>query len=249
MIDANERDKSKSELIAFFESVPSRDRQSLGLMGGWAVNSLLENRGISHIGSRDIDIFFDPQQIKYESVVTLIKNRRFIEHSTFRWIKYFSVESQEELSEQEATKLSQFNLVNIFLDLAAPANLEHVLYEPLLGQVFSGKNEYWKISNLAILMPDPEIMVMTKIKSTTERTESFKREKDLADLLMLLRNVNSLWKMGNGARISLRDDLRESSLDVLKASITKYQVDGTLSNACNAIGLSIEAALAILQVL
>lgn len=249
MIDPKERDESKSELIAFFESVPSKDRQSFGLMGGWAVNSLLENRGISHIGSRDIDIFFDPQQIQYESVVALIRNRRFVEHSTFRWVKYFSAESGKELSELEAAKLDQFNLVNIFLDLAAPANLEHVLYEPLLRQVFTGKSEYWNISNLGILMPDPEIMVMIKIKSTTERTDSFKREKDLADLLMMLRNVDSLWKMDNGVRISLREDLRGSSLDVLKASITKYQVDGTLSNACNAIGLDINAALAILRIL
>lgn len=249
MIVANERDKSKSELITFFESVSPKDRPSLGLMGGWAVTAILENRKVAHIGSRDIDIFFNPQQIEYESVAALIQNRRFHQHSTFRWIKYYSVESGDELSEAEAAKLPQFNLVNIFLDVAAPVNLDNVLYEPLLSQVFAGKSEFCKISDFSVLMPDPEIMAMIKIRSTTERTDSFKREKDLADLLMLTRHINALWKMEGGIRISLRDEIRTPSLEVLKASITKYQVDGTLRNACDAIGLEINAGLALLRML
>jgi len=247
MIVANERDTSRSELTAFFESVPLNNRNSIGLMGGWAVNALLENRGIQHIGSRDIDIFFNPQQIQYQSVITLIQNRRFREHSTFRWVKYFSVQSGNELSEAEAANVPQFDLLNIFIDVAAPANLDHVLCEPLLSQVFAGKNEFYTTPNLRILIPDPEIMAMIKIKSATERVDSFKREKDIADLLMLVRNINALWQLNNGVRVSLRTSLRTPSLDVLKASIARFQLDGTLRNACDAIGLEINAAISILR--
>jgi len=249
MILDKERDFSKSEMIAFFQSVPDHRRQSLGLMGGWAVNFLLENRGISHIGSRDIDVFFDPEKIPQKSVVELIQNRGFHPHSTFRWVKFFHWESGSEISETEAAKVEQYNLIRVFLDLAAPANLNHVLYEPVLSEVFVGNTEYWKSSSYNILMPGITTMVKIKIKSTPERIESFKREKDLADLLALLRNENGLWIMRNGNRIALRDDLRDSHTNVLKGLIKQYQVDGTLINACRSVGIDFNAALDILQTL
>jgi hypothetical protein len=249
MIADKEQDISKSEMIQFFRSVPNKHKQSLGLMGGWAVNLLLQSRGVTHIGSRDIDIFFDPKQIDYESIATLIKDRRFLPHSTFRWIKYFHAESGKELSQTEATSVEQFNLVYIYLDLAAPAQLDHVLNEPLLTEVFAGKSEYCKIQNLDIMMPSIEIMTMIKIKSTPERTDSFKREKDLTDLLAMLRNVNSMWIIRNGVRIALQDHLRTEHVNFLKTSIKKYEVDGTLSNACYPIGININAALDILRTL
>ena len=249
MIEVKERDMSKSEMTAFFEAVPANRRQSLGLMGGWAVDFLLSKRGVSHIGSRDIDIFFDPQKMTQEFVVKLIETRGFHPHSTFRWVKFFHWESGKELTENETAKVEQYNLVRVFLDLAAPATLDHVLYEPLLSEVFKGDDEYWAASGYNILMPSIGVMVRIKVKSTPERTENFKREKDLADLLAMLRNENSLWKMRDGNRIALQDDLKDTYVDLLKTAIKQYQVDGTLMNACREIGMNFDAALKILQTL
>jgi len=249
MIEVKERDISKSEMTAFFEAIPDNNRQSLGLMGGWAVDFLLNKRGVSHIGSRDIDIFFDPQKMTQDLVVKLIETRGFRPHSTFRWVKFFHWESGKELTESETAKVELHNLIRIFLDLAAPARLDHVLYEPLLNEVFKGNGEYWEASDYDILMPSIRVMVKIKIKSTPERIEKFKKEKDLADLLGMLRNENTLWKMRDGNRVSLQDDLIDAHVDVLKTAINQYQVDGTLVNACREIGMDFNVALPILQTL
>jgi hypothetical protein len=250
MIDERERDISKSEMIAFFQSVPPQYKPSLGLMGGWAVNFLLEKRGVSHIGSRDIDIFFDPEKISQQSVVELIKSRGFSPHSTFRWVKFFHWETGKVISEEEAKKLQSYDQVRIFLDLAAPTKLDdHVLLEPLLSEVFLGNNEYWKSSNCNILMPSIRIMVRIKIKSTPERKDGFKRTKDLADLLAMLKSENGLWVISNGRRTALQNDLRDSHVEVLKDATKRYQVDGTLTDSCRGVGITFNEALTILQTL
>ena len=135
MITDKERDKSKSEMLAFFQSVPANKRSLLGLMGGWAVNFLLETRGVRHIGSRDIDIFFDSHRMTQKSAVELIESRGFSPQSTFRWVKFFEWDSEKQISETEAQKLDQHNLVRIFLDLASPVNLDHTFGEQLLSEV------------------------------------------------------------------------------------------------------------------
>jgi hypothetical protein len=249
MIEEKESDISKSEMTAFFNSVPDDYRHSLGLMGGWAVDFLLSGRGRTHIGSRDIDIFFDPRRIDQDSVVKLIEDRGFRPHSTFRWIKFFEWESGKELKENETAGVQQYDLVRIFLDLAAPAKLDHVLYEPLLSTVFDGENEHWEVLGRNILMPNIRVMARIKIKSTPERIDSFKREKDLADLLAMLTTENGLWRIQDGKRIALQDDLRDTRVTILKSAVRQYQVDGTLMNACRQIGMNFNGALQILQTL
>ena len=56
--------KSEELLLDFFKSLAKNEKQHIGLMGGWAVHHILKNRDIVHMGSRDIDIFFNPSKIK-----------------------------------------------------------------------------------------------------------------------------------------------------------------------------------------
>ncbi len=205
-------------------------------------------RGISHIGSRDIDVFFDPARINFETVRTLIENRKFSPQATFRWVKYFHTETGLELSEDQSKSVEQFNLTKIFFDLAAPVSMNnHVLPEPLLQQVFSGKNEMLALSGVEVMIPSIDVMVKMKINSTPNRIDGFKREKDLSDLLAMVQSSNDLWKMRNGVRIELRDDFKDQKLSTLKNAISAYQIDGTLEKACNPIKMSFNEALGILQ--
>jgi len=110
----------------------------------------------------------------------------------------------------------------------------------------SGKSEYWELENARILMPSADIMVKMKIKSVLGRVDSFKREKDLADLVAMLRNVPELWIMEGGFQNRLRDDLRDSNTFALKERLAAYSSDGTLVNAANALNVDYDVAFDIL---
>ena len=108
MISDETRDRSEQDMISFFRSIPQELEGSFGLMGGWAVTYLLRNRKIDHVGSRDIDIFYDPNRVTYEIVTEMIRRQRFEPHSTFRWIKYVDGRTGREISENESKSLDQF---------------------------------------------------------------------------------------------------------------------------------------------
>lgn len=248
MMAENVRELSEKEMLSFFRSIPPDG--SVGLMGGWAVTYLLKKRKADHIGSRDIDVFYHPDRVKYASISQLIRNSGFSPHSTFRWVKYFDARTGKLISEKESILMQYYDLVIVYLDVAAPAPggslLGRVLDEPLLGEVFAGKSEYWELENVRILMPSVEIMVKMKIKSVLGRVDSFKREKDLADLVAMLRNVPELWILEGGFQNRLRDDLRDSNTFALKERLAGYSRDGTLVNAADALNIDYSVALDIL---
>jgi hypothetical protein len=247
MISHIDRDISEKEMLDFFKSLPQAQASRIGLMGGWAITYLLKMRAVAHIGSRDIDVFFDPRTVSYDFISGLIRNSGFEPHSTFRWAKYFHRESQAPLSFESAKTVESFNLVTIFLDLAAPAAMEHVLCEPSLNKVFDGSAEFWTADGIRILVPDAATMVRIKIKALPERSDSFKREKDMADLLSMLRNIPELWETRNGLQLRLRQELRDSTVDALKKRVPTYSADGTISRAVESIGMSMDVGLQILN--
>lgn len=108
IISDQTRDRSEQDMISFFRSIPKGPEGSFGLMGGWAVTYLLSKRKIDHVGSRDIDIFYDPNRVTYEIVTEMIRRQRFEPHSTFRWIKYVDGRTGREISENESKSLDQF---------------------------------------------------------------------------------------------------------------------------------------------
>lgn len=254
MISDETRNKSEQDMISFFRSIPAEFEGSFGLMGGWAVTYLLKNRGFEHPGSRDIDIFYDPGRVSYETVSKMIRGQRFQPHSTFRWIKYIDGRTGKEISEHESKTLEQFNLNTIYLDVAAPSPDEsrsvrdHVLDEPLLADVFSGKSECCMYHGARILMPSVDIMVKLKMKSVPERTDGFKREKDLVDLVAMVRNVPELWVTDDkGFQVQLRGDLRDPHMRILKQQLELYSRDGTLTNVANELRVDSELVLGILR--
>ena len=78
-------EKSDELLYEFFRKLKKNEIEEIGLMGGWAVHYTLKNKNVVHVGSRDIDIFFDPAKIKPKIVEEKLKGMGFHPHSTFRW--------------------------------------------------------------------------------------------------------------------------------------------------------------------
>lgn len=103
-MDEEVTQQSEKYLHDWIASLTEEQRKHVGLMGGWAVHLLLEKFGGKHIGSRDIDIFFDPTAITYEEVTEKIKEMGFTPHSTFRLIKYVHRPTGKPLSIEESKK-------------------------------------------------------------------------------------------------------------------------------------------------
>src|SRR3989338_4956540 len=95
-------EKSEELLYKFFNGFTDKERKQIGLMGGWAVHYLLENKGVEHIGSRDIDIFFDPKKTKPKTIAEKLEKMGFAPHSTFRWVKIFQSETKKEFNQEES---------------------------------------------------------------------------------------------------------------------------------------------------
>lgn len=241
-------DLSQKQMISFFRSVPSELKKSVGLMGGWAVTYLLENRKIKHMGSCDIDIFYDSASVDYKTMTEFIKHQGFQPHSTFRWVKFYDRRNEKQISEEQSRTVETYNLVTIYLDLAAPDRVHtHVMHEPLLREVFAGKCEIWNSDGDTILMPEIGLMVKIKIKSAPQRVDEFKRQKDLVDLLAMVRNIQSLWLTRDGVIIRLRDDLRDSHLESLKKELPRFRRDGTLKVVANNLNLDSNVVIDILE--
>lgn len=248
MIASDEFNLSEKQMFSFFRSIPKELESSVGLMGGWAVTYLLENRKIKHVGSRDIDIFYDSASVTYETITELIARQRFEPHSTFRWAKFYDRRTGKQIGEDESKTVEQYNLITIYLDLAAPDAIgDHVMHEPLLRDVFAGKCERWYSQGSQILMPEIGIMVKIKIKTVPKRVDNFKRQKDLVDLVAMLKNVQSLWLIKDGVAVHLREDLREAHAFALKKELSRFSRDGTINVVADALGLNSNVVLEILR--
>lgn len=248
IVAPEESDLSQKQIISFFRSVPSGLKKSVGLMGGWAVTYLLKNRKIKHIGSRDIDIFYDSASVDYKNMTELIEHQGFQRHSTFRWVKFYDRHNEKQISEQQSRTLEPYDLVTIYLDLAAPDEVNpHVMHEPLLREVFANKCEIWKSDGDIILMPDVVLMVKIKIKSAPQRVDDFKRQKDLVDLLAMVRNIQSIWLTKDGVNIRLIDELRDSHLESLKKELPRFRRDGTIKVVADNLSLDSNVVIDILE--
>src|SRR3989338_2445998 len=221
-------EKSDEFLYAFFKNLGKNEIDKIGLMGGWAVHYTLKNKDVVHIGSRDIDIFFDPAKIKPKAIEEKLKSMGFHPHSTFRWVKIFHSEPEKELGLEESKKHPIHNLSYIYFDIATPVKIGHSMQEPLLKNVFRKEKEHVKIKGIQVMVPSPKILAEMKLKSIPERSDAFKRTKDIADLYALLENNPSLWVVKNGQRIKTRS-LNKKLAREFREKLERFRIDGTIA--------------------
>ena len=178
------------------------------LMGGWSVyltlNAEVQSSNQPRLpGSRDIDLGFhlDPKWTSKEfksssfgKAIAKIQSMGF-EPESFRFVKRYHLREKRELTPEEARRLPQYEIFNLYIDLLVdsqdPKRFKvagfNVLEEQLLERVFSGTDSVtMELGGVSVVMPSPRLLMEMKIKSFPRRTQDDKRTKDLIDLCALL---------------------------------------------------------------
>ena len=215
--------KSDELLHEFFKSLSTEEISQIGLMGGWAVHYTLKNKDVAHLESRDIDIFFDPTKIKPAIIEEKLEKMGFHRHSTFRWAKYFDSETEKELTIEQVRTHPSYNTSTIYFDIATPAKIAHTMPEPLLKKVFGKERQFIKIKGIEVMVPSQKVLIEMKLKSSPERTDTFKRTKDIADLFMLLKSHPEILTTKNGTDKKITQKFR--------GNVARFKGDGTTAGA------------------
>ena len=183
MYDPLETDLSRKELTAIF-------KESIGipicLIGGWAsyfyVNEKYKRAfGKEYMGSRDIDIFFDPKKEKEFSKV--VNKRGFTKNGLpFRYEKIYDRESKTFVTPEEAKRKPLYDLIYIFLDLFSNEKTD------LLGSWWDlepfKKTAYFPIDNFFVA--DIDTLIASKCTAIFARDKADKENKDACDLYALV---------------------------------------------------------------
>jgi len=183
MYDPLETDLSRKELTALF-------KESAGipicLIGGWASYIYINEKykrafGKEYMGSRDIDIFFDPKKEKEFSDV--VKRRGFTKNGFhFRYEKMYDRESKAFVTPEQAKRKQLYNLIYIFLDLFSNEETK------LLGSWWDleplKKISFVKIDDFFVA--DIDTLVALKCTAIFARDKTDKENKDACDVYALI---------------------------------------------------------------
>ncbi len=183
MYDPLETDLSREELTAIF-------KESAGipicLIGGWAsyfyVNETYKRAfGKDYMGSRDIDIFFDPKKEKEFSKA--VHKRGFTKNGLrFRYEKIYDRESKTFVTPEEAKRKPLYDLIYIFLDLFSNEKTE--LLESWWDLEPLKRTSYFQIHEFFVA--DIDTLIASKCTAIFARDKADKENKDACDLYALV---------------------------------------------------------------
>jgi hypothetical protein len=210
---------SEQELQAIFQAIDP----PVCLLGGWAVHlhvtpGFQQEYGRAYIGSRDIDIgvHVDPNwtaaELKEQPVGTSLQRIEDLGYmrSRFGFVQYFNRETGSKISEAASQDLPLYEVFEMFVDLL-PDTTELDSFEeafgfrppaePSLQRVFRNEQATpladhvsWMVPN-DVLIADPAVLAVMKIRALPQRDKEQKRVKDLADLHALLWYVQDYAEM------------------------------------------------------
>jgi hypothetical protein len=183
MYDPLETDLSRKELTAIF-------KESVGipicLIGGWAsyfyVNEKYKRAfGKDYMGSRDIDIFFDPK--KEKEFFNVVNKRGFTKNGLrFRYEKIYDRESKTFITPKEAKRKPLYDLIYIFLDLFSNEKTDLLNswwdLEPFKRTLYFQINDFF--------VADIDTLVASKCTAIFARDKADKENKDACDLYALM---------------------------------------------------------------
>ena len=199
-----ETEISQQHLAAGFSEM----QEPVCLLGGWAVFLTVNERfnratGQNYLGSRDIDLGFhvdsnwSEEELRNSALaksVKILTDRKFIGIGS-RFVKHYDINTKEELSEEESKKKQSYDMFQLYVDPMSDNVHEGaqkivgfpLLDEPLLSYVFEdGKFVLMSEFGGKFKLPNPEILISTKLKSVTDRTKDDKRIKDVSDIYALM---------------------------------------------------------------
>lgn len=183
MYDPLETDLSRKELTAIF-------KESAGipicLIGGWASYFYVNGKyrrafGKDYMGSRDIDIFFDPK--KEKEFLKVVNERGFTKNGFhFRYEKIYDRESKVFVTQDQAKRKQLYDLIYIFLDLFSNEETK------LLGSWWDieplKKISFIKIEDFFVA--DIDTLIALKCTAIFARDKTDKENKDACDLYALI---------------------------------------------------------------
>jgi hypothetical protein len=233
-------------------TVISKLREPVCILGGWAVyfevgENFKREHGRDYLGSRDIDLGFHVNrdwtlaELKDSDVAIALDalNSMGFQPLSFRFVKHFQVETMEELKPENAKKTPSYDIFDLYVDPIV--DYIHPKFsdmfgftpidEPLLENVFtSQKHRIVELFGRRFLIPLPEVLLATKIRSVMNRDREQKRIKDVADIYALS------W-YSNVALTSLKSSVKSTITpgEIRKAidNLTKQDLDA----ASNALGI------------
>ncbi|MBS1268984.1 MAG: hypothetical protein MAG458_01720 [Nitrosopumilus sp.] len=192
----------------YLADVFSEMQEPVCLLGGWAVFLTVNERfnnatGQYYLGSRDIDLGFhvdsnwSDEELKNSALaksVKILTDRKFIGLGS-RFVKHYDINTKEELSEEESKRKQSYEMFQLYVDPMSD-NVHKdaqkivsfpLLDEPLLSHVFND-DKFVTMSEFggSFKLPNPEVLIATKLKSVTCRTKDDKRVKDVSDIYALL---------------------------------------------------------------
>jgi len=189
------------------QTVISKVREPVCMLGGWAVyltvgENFRREHGRDYLGSRDIDLGFHIDkdwgrgELENSGLAVTMKtlNEMGFEFLSFRLVKHFHIGTRQELREEDAKTTPSHEIFDLFVDPVVdhihPETLRVFGFvpidEPLLEHVFiGGKYRTIELFGRKILLPLPQVLLATKLKSVRQRDKEHKRIKDIADIYAL----------------------------------------------------------------
>lgn len=237
LLDIEEVKYSEKHLKSLFSKF-QKEGLDVGLMGGWAVHLLIQKKGKDHIGSRDIDIFFNPEETKLKELIKIVEGEGFKPHSAFRWALSIDRLQGKGVSEEESKRIPPYNLFTVYVDVFSSRDVgnPHIFPEPLLAEV-SVEHEVVEFNGLRIVIPTPTQMVKLKLKSVLDREED-KQVKDLIDLFALITEFSEVLE-----KIERNSKLRDN----FRGRLDRFVTDGAVSKAGANLGIELGVVESILR--
>jgi hypothetical protein len=189
------------------QTVMSKVRGPLSLLGGWAVyvvvgENFKREQGRDYLGSRDIDLGFHIEKEwsrdELENSSLAVGVRTLIamgfEPMSFRLVKHFHTDTKQELLGEDMKRTPSYEIFDLFVDPIVdhihPETREILGFipidEPLLEHVFvERKHRIIEFYDRDVFLPIPPVLLATKLKSVRNRDKEHKRIKDIADIYAL----------------------------------------------------------------
>jgi hypothetical protein len=193
----------------YLKTVVDKLEEPVCLIGGWAVyqhvnKNFKQATGRDYIGSRDIDIVFHFETDWNEKTLresAFARSIRIIEDKLgfmpvgFRYLKEFHIETEKELSEDEAKNTPMHFVFPLYIDPVV--DIIHPKFykvfkfnpvdEPLIETVFTDETNRATDRSFGknLWLPQPHILLATKLNSVITRDKEHKRLKDIADIFAL----------------------------------------------------------------
>ena len=179
--------------------VISKLKEPICILGGWAVFFTVKDvyqkqTGRIYIGSRDIDIGFNNVEF-FKSAALILEKELNFEFISFRYYKSIHAETGKDLTKAEARSMPQHMIFPIYVDPIISYIDNNIksklgftpLDEPLLKHVFINKRYRKEIKEFGkkLLLPMPQVLLATKIKSVLTREKEHKKQKDICDITAL----------------------------------------------------------------